>query len=155
VISAKAGHGQSSISCDTPATALLLRDAHKKAIRVSWDDPKKAGEARPLGAGSYTVVGYRISKKDRSGTEWMLTSSGTDLGKVIVKPGETLDYKFPTKLDLRKGVNVNAGAGRVSASFFYGGGGVTIYRSGKRIPMPYSLLDSKGRAVGSGSMEYG
>ena len=33
--------------------------------------------------------------------------------------------------------------------------GLSIYRSGKRIPIPYRLLDNKNAALASGIMKYG
>ena len=37
----------------------------------------------------------------------------------------------------------------------FGKGGVTIYRDGERIPMPFRVLDGSGNKVGGGNIEYG
>ena len=151
----KAAHGESGVKSSIGEGAVILRDEHQREIRLSWDKKGQAGETRALAPGIYTVVGYRAVKKSKDGTEWMITATSANFAKLIVKVGEIATVPVPKKILqsgrlLRHGSNSN-----VDMALTYGRGGVTIYKDGERIPMPFRVVDGSGKTVGTGNIEYG
>ena len=132
-----------------------MRDAHQREIRLSWDKKGQAGETRALAPGTYTVVGYRAVKKSDDGTEWMITATSIDFATLVVKSGEIATVPVPKKI-LQSGRLARHGSNtNVNMALTYGRGGVTIYQNGKRIPMPFRVVDASGKTVGSGTIDYG
>jgi hypothetical protein len=154
--------------------SVLLKDAGGDVVRVSWEPLKSAlkvasGKAvsrpkpsvasmrRSLPAGVYTLIGYRVIRRDRSGRSWFV--SATDplgIRKFAVVSGKQkrleIDERVTvecaarrTRMGLRLQVTVS---GEIEA-------GLSIYRAGRRIPMEYRVLDSGGRVIARGGMEYG
>lgn len=155
LIKEKAARGQSGVKSSIGQGAVILRDAHQREIRLSWDKQGQAGETRALAPGTYTVVGYRAVKKTANGTEWMITATSINFAKLVVKAGEITTVSVPRKI-LQSGRLVRRGSStNVNMALTYGRGGVTIYQNGKRIPMPFRVVDGYGRTIGSGTIDYG
>ena len=134
---------------------MILRDSDKNEIRLSWDKKGQSGEVRPLAPGNYTVVGYRFEKRADDGTEWMLTASSMSFAKLTVKPGTVVTVPVPKSISQGGQVSLNGHSANVMMALAFGRGGVTIYRDGERIPMPFRLIDPSGKSVGGGNIEYG
>lgn len=145
----------------------ILKDDHGDHFRLVWADsavrqPDRTKDnaatdaRRPLAPGSYSVVSYRIVRRDDQGTEWFISASGQPVGKLRVTSGAEvrLDIKAEISMECRvkstgQGVNVQAMiAGAHKA-------GLTIYRDGTRVPMSYAIRDSDGREIASGPMGFG
>ena len=154
--------------------SVLLKDAGGDVVRVSWEPltsvakvsggkvvarvkPTVASMRRSLPSGVYTLIGYRVIRRDRSGRSWLV--SATDpfgIRKFAVVSGKQkrldVDERVSvecaarrTRMGLRLQVTVS---GEIEA-------GLSIYRAGRRIPMEYRVLDSGGGVIVRGGMEYG
>lgn len=154
--------------------SVLLKDAVGDVVRVAWESvtsaskvpggkavarakPSEASMRRSLPAGVYTLIGYRVIRRDRSGRSWFV--SATDplgIRKFAVVSGKQkrleIDERVSvecaarrTRMGLRLQVTVS---GEIEA-------GLSIYRAGRRIPMEFRVLDSGGRVIARGGMEYG
>ena len=153
---------------------VLLKNAAGEAIRVSWETPRpkrggkpfertdrrartEASRRRALPAGVYTLIGYRVIRRDKAGRSWFVSSTaprGIRKFAVVACKQRKLEIDEQvvvecaarrTKLGLRLLVTVS---GEIES-------GLSVYRNGRRIPLGYRVLDSKGRVVARGAMEYG
>ena len=154
--------------------SVLLKDAGGDVVRVSWEPltsvakvsggkvvarvkPTVASMRRSLPAGVYTLIGYRVIRRDRSGRSWLVTATDPfGIRKFAVVSGKQkrldVDERVSvecaarrTRMGLRLQVTVS---GEIEA-------GLSIYRAGRRIPMEYRVLDSGGGVIVRGGMEYG
>lgn len=149
------------------AGEVILKDDHGDHFRLVWAEPagrasertndRAASDARrPLAPGNYSVVNYRIVRRDEQGIEWFISAGGKLIRKIRVTAGAEvrLDIKPEISLECRvkstnQGVNIQALiAGAEHA-------GMTIYRGGTRIPISYTIRDSAGREIATGPMGYG
>ena len=71
-------------------------------------------------------------------------------GEILVVTNEPCFAGFLPQLAAAGGFPANELTRRLPSR-----GGVTIYREGERIPMPFRLVDSSGNSVGGGNIEYG
>ncbi|MCH7540118.1 MAG: hypothetical protein IH999_06945 [Proteobacteria bacterium] len=154
-MTAKAEHGDSGVRSSIEVGAVLLRDEHGREIRLSWDKKKQAGETRALAPGRYKVVGYRMVKPGSDGDEWMITATSTNFGNLNVHEGQVTEVPVPKAISQGGHVRHKGSSANVMMVLAFGKGGVTIYRDGERIPMPFRVLDGSGNKVGGGNIEYG
>ncbi len=150
----KPGAGLGSVRTDFANGAILVASEDGKVFRLSWEDAKSS--KRFLKAGNYTVRGYRIIRKAQDGKVWHISTMGPEIKSFRVDAGKE------TRLDISSEIVVNSGLmakkGVVQVSMEITGenrSGLSIYASGKRIPIGYELFDSKGNLNASGSMTYG
>lgn len=112
---------------------------------------------RALGAGVYTIIGYRVIRRDKVGRKWFVSATAPrGIRKFAVVAGKqktlaidelvTIDCSARrTKMGLRILVTV---FGEIES-------GLSIYREGRRIPIEYRVLDAAGGVIARGGMEYG
>ncbi len=154
--------------------SVILKDAGGDVVRVSWEPlasilkvpggkavarakPTVASKRRSLPAGVYTLIGYRVIRRDKSGRSWFVSATDSmGIRKFAVVSGKQkrleIDERVSvecaarrTRMGLRLQVSVS---GEIEA-------GLSIYRAGRRIPMEYRVLDGGGRVIVRGGMEYG
>ena len=154
-MTAKATNGESGVRSSIKVGAVLLRDGHGKEIRLSWDKKGQAGATRALAPGRHKVVGYRIVEPGSDGEEWMITATSVNFGNLNVLEGQVVNVPVPKSISQGGHVSHRGENASVMMSLAYGHGGVTIYRDGQRIPMPFRVLDSSGKKVGGGNIDYG
>ena len=129
-------------------------------MRCSWRTTPAAwcgcrgrtGEPRPLPAGRYTLVGYRILADDAEGDPWHVSATGGSIREVVVESGVNRDLGIDASI--RIATRVHAGRIQVSVQGEHGAG-LSIYEEGRRIPIGYRLLDASGTELASGRIEYG
>ena len=167
-----AGHGLLVPSFDEGT--VLVKNVGGEAIRVSWESPRpktggkpnrppgrsprsEASRLRALPSGVYTLIGYRVIRRDKSGRSWFVSATAPrGIRKFAMVAGKRSTLKIDehvvvdcatrrTKLGLRLLVTV---AGEIES-------GLTIYRAGRRISIEYRVLDATGRVLARGPMEYG
>jgi hypothetical protein len=127
----------------------LLRDAAGTEWRLSWSDPPGRTFALPVGA--YRWVTYRLVAG-----AWHLSATG-ELATLDVRPDA------PTSLEARDGVRLRLrGAARPSGNVQAqvgvtgpAGGGLSIYRDGRRISLTCAIVDEGGGDLGQAPMRYG
>ena len=125
---------------------------------------------RALPPGLYTITGYRLSRQDKHGKEWFLSATSHGHRKLQVSPGKPARVEVDPRIHLS--MSATAQAGKLRGSMMLSGDraggrpgdvlginsrriGLSIYRSGKRIPIPYRILDNKNAELASGIMKYG
>jgi len=116
----------------------------------------RADARRPLSAGRYTVVNYRVVRRDRSGHEWFTSTTGLDIAKVDVVEGKT------TAIVLNAGIEIGCEAIDTGDSIVvsvavqgHNSAGLAIYCDGKRIPLTFSVVGADGNRITGGPMQYG
>ncbi len=158
-----------------------MRDAKRHVVRVAWEAPtrkdtkpkhlkkgvpsvekQKKGRAasdntRALDPGVYTVIGYRVMRRDKTGARWFVSATETRglkrisvlAGKrqrIVIDPSIAVDCAaLRTKTGLRILMTITG----------ENESGLTIFRQGRRIAIEYRVLDAQGRAIASGVMKYG
>ena len=124
---------------------------------------------RALPPGLYTITGYRLSRQDKHGKEWFLSATSHGHRKLQVSAGKPARVEVDPRIHLS--MSATAQAGKLRGSMMISGDsaggrhgdilkavrriGLSIYRSGKRIPIPYRILDNKNAELASGIMKYG
>lgn len=132
----------------TRSGEALLRDAAGTAWRLSWSGPP--GRTFALPAGSYRWVTYRLVEG-----AWHLSVTG-ELATVDVRAGAAaaLEARDGVRLRLRgaqRPGGVQAHVGIRGAA----GGGLSLYRDGRRISLTCALVDERGDEVGQATLRYG
>lgn len=127
----------------------MLRDGAGRAWRLAWSSAPGGRFALP--AGSYAWLTYRLVE----GT-WHLSATAAPLATVEVRAGEsaTIDAKDGIQLRLRGALR----PGRVQVEVHIGGavgGGLSIYRDGRRVPLTCAIVDEAGGTVGGAPLSYG
>ncbi len=151
------------MSSDLEEGELFLRGGHHQLYRLAWKSDDR-DRRRPLPAGRYTVTGYRIVRQDKKGIPWFVSTTSHGYRHVFVREGEVTPIKIDPTVYLK--VRGSMHGGELNAQVMLNGerqGGVhrghqiglSIYRGGKRIPIAYRALDRDGRAVASGTLQYG
>ena len=172
------GHGLVVPSFDLGIVSL--RDAKGRVVRVAWEKPapkdgkptrrskrkaneqKRAGrhpidKSRALDPGVYTLIGYRVIRYDKSGRRWFVSATASrGVQRLAVVAGRR------QKISIDPAIAVDCVARRTKSGLRIlmtitgeAESGLTIFRLGRRIPIGYRVLDSRGRTVASGLMEYG
>lgn len=142
------------------AGALVLKNERGQFVRLSWEEEAKSPSAaanrrRLLPAGTYSLVNFRIIRRDAAGREWYLSGIPHAAPSVVVRAGTEQrvhvddSIHFKLKLVTSNGLMLQAPIMGAEHS------GVTIYADGKRIPMNYRITDSQGTELAAGSMNYG
>ncbi len=140
--------------------SLFLKNASGEVTRLAWK-AGKAGELRALPPGNYTLVGYRIVRKDDEGVNWFISAiSPKGIRKLAVKPGKPLMVAI--KPEIRVACKGRAGGPKAKGVLAVQGGfqgehhsGLTIYREGKRIPLRFTISNHTGEEIETGKMGYG
>jgi len=156
---------------------VVLRNAKRHVVRVAWEAPtpkdrkvKKgvpsvqkrrksaAGHnSRALDPGVYTVIGYRVMRRDKTGTLWFVSATETrGLKRISVTAGKR------QRIAIDPAIAVDCAALRSKTGLRIlmtitgeNESGLTIFRQGRRIAIEYRVLDAQGRAIASGVMKYG
>jgi len=156
---------------------VVLRDAKRHVIRVAWEalTPKdmqaKKGvpsvkqrrksaagnNSRALDPGVYTVIGYRVMRRDKTGTLWFVSATETrGLKRISVTAGKR------QRIAIDPAIAVDCAALRSKTGLRIlmtitgeNESGLTIFRQGRRIAIEYRVLDAQGRAIARGVMKYG
>ena len=159
---------------------VVLRDAKRHVIRVAWEPPtpkgtkskdgKKAASSgqkrdkptagdnsRALDPGVYTVIGYRVIRRDKAGARWFVAATESrGLKRISVTRGQR------QKIEIDPAIAVDCAALRTKSGLRIlmtitgeNESGLTIFRQGRRIAIEYRVLDAQEREVVSGVMKYG
>jgi len=135
--------------------SLLLKNSHEQFFRLSWDQAG-AVRRRPVPVGSYTLVNFRLVKRDAAGREWYLSGIPHHGSTVVVRANEeqrvTVDDSIAISLKL---VPTDEGFRMQAPVIGDQHSGLTIYANGARIPMNYKVVDGAGRQLAAGAMTYG
>ena len=147
---------------------LFLRGPKKKIYRLEWRARDK-DRRRALPPGHYTITGYRIARTDEHGKKWFLSATSHGHRKLQVTASKSLRVEIDPRIHLS--TSAAAQAGKLRGSMMFSGDsaggrhgnllkaarriGLSIYRSGKRIPISYRVLDNKNTELASGTMKYG
>ena len=110
-----------------------------------------------------------MARTDEHGKKWFLSATSHGHRKLQVATGKSLRVEIDPRIHLS--TKATAQAGKLRGSMMFSGDsaggrhgnllkpvrriGLSIYRSGKRIPIPYRVLDSTGSKLASGAMKYG
>lgn len=147
-----------------PSGSLFVQNAKKEVIRLAWEPqigeeqaPAKPGHRlRALTPGRYTVVGYRLFRKDDAGTLWHLSAINVKgLSHFQVNHGRT------TRVAIGPAVITTVKANPGKAFLVQGSlqgpshAGLSIYKKGKRIPMGFTITSADGKELEKGAMKYG
>ena len=131
---------------------LLLTNKSGQAYRLVWDEGAESDDrTRPLPAGVWDLLTYRIVRT-QDGKTWHLSASGQSIKKIKVKAGENRVVEIEPAI--RLGSRLHRGQAQMSIKGD-SGAGLSIYRSGKRIPIGYRILNKSGDVLASGDMRYG
>ena len=159
---------------------VVLRDAKRHVVRVAWETltpkvtkpkkPKKrvpsvqkrrkratGNNSRALDPGVYTIIGYRVIRRDKTGTLWFVSATETrGLKRISVTAGKR------QRIAIDPAIAVDCAALRSKTGLRIlmtitgeNESGLTIFRQGRRIAIEYRVLDAQGRAIASGVMKYG
>ncbi len=139
--------------------SLFLKDEDGRYFRLAWEDDGLVGprnQRRALPPGRYTLTGYRVIRGDANGDDWFISVTSKDLRPIevmwnretLIDPSDTIDVKSRVGWT-KDGVGIFMTVQGERSS------GLTIYRSGKRIPITYSLYDPSGGKIANGDMKYG
>src|SRR5687767_7806460 len=90
------GEGESRLGSVSPSFdegSLIVSSAKGELLRLAWE-PREGltmpqDRRRALEAGEYRIVGYRIVRRDASGTRWHVSASGK-IKKLVVESGRDL-----------------------------------------------------------------
>ena len=108
-----------------------------------------------LPAGTYRLVGYRIYRKDSSGTPWILSVSGPPISTISIKEGASTRFDVNPAVRITGRLAPNGQVQMMVSAPDETRNGATLYKNGKRIPMRYEVLGQDGKAVREGSITYG
>ena len=119
-------------------------------LRLVWRDGEPAGALRAAPPGRYRLSGYRVI----SGRFMLSGSGGRDWHDL--KAGVTARLPVADRPRLRVSINANNGKLRVGASFQGAQKmGVTLYRDGRRVELPFTVTRYGGAAPTKGVLRYG
>lgn len=136
--------------------SLVLRDERGKFHRLAWEPREGSREPderrRALAPGKYVLTGYRIVRNDARGTTWHVSATALTIRTLVVERGRELRVAIDETIHVAQrfdGASVGmAIRGEAEA-------GLSIYASGKRIPMSFRVRDAAGRELKSGKINYG
>ena len=159
---------------------VVLRDAKRRVVRVAWEAPTRkdnkpkhlkkgvpsdekqkrraaSANTRALDPRLYTVIGYRVMRRDKSGARWFVSATETrGLKRISVLAGKR------QRIEIDPAIAVDCAALRSKTGLRIlmtitgeNESGLTIFRQGRRIAIQYRVLDAQGRAIASGVMKYG
>ena len=127
---------------------MFLKGPQKKVYRLEWKSSDK-DRRRALPPGPYTITGYRLSRQDKHGKEWFLSATSHGHRKLQVSVGKPARIEVDSRIHLS--TSATARAGKLRGSMIISGDsaggrhgdilkptrriGLSIYRSGKRVPI--------------------
>lgn len=135
--------------------SLLLKNAHGQFFRLSWEK-KTENRRRALPPGNYSLMGYRIVRRDAKGDEWFISVTARGTRRVTVHAGYEQQVKVSETVTVQ--CRANSGGPGVELGMMIMDehqSGLSIYHKGKRIPIRYTVTDAQGKEVASGTMNYG
>lgn len=142
--------------------SVLLKNEHGEFFRLEWprtaanQDHTEFATERPIAPGRYTIVNYRMVKQADDGSEWFTSSIANDIRTFELIAGQTVHLDLKPEIAMEVAAVFADGGIQIGAAIMGdGGGGLTIYRAGKRIPLDFVVVDAEGRELASGAMEYG
>lgn len=130
---------------------MLLRGDAGAVWRLAWSSPDAGARTFALPAGDYEWVTYRLVD-----ATWHLSVTGTPLGRVEVRAGATA--RIHAKDGVAVALEVRPMGGDVHAMVELagpGGGGLSLYHDGRRVPLACGIFDDAGRALGVAPVSYG
>jgi len=143
--------GEAVIASDISVGSMVLAGPDGD-VTLIWNEARsKLG----LPPGAYRVRTTRI-EREAKGVHWFVSSTG--------QPGPPLQFEAgrTARLDVQPTVRFRASVKRKGRKLQLGfaitaadGRGLSVYRDGKRIPVTYRLLSSKGKVLAKGRMNYG
>ena len=136
----------------TAGSIILQRGDRVFALVWSLNDKDRR---RALPAGEYLLRTTRL-EREKDGAWWFLSSTGPAKQPVHVtkRPitklsiDDTVQFRGMVK---RRGDKLQLGFSITGADKR----GLSVYRDGKRVPVSYKVLDSKGKLLTKGRMNYG
>lgn len=144
--------GEGTLTSNISRGDLFLTDAQGKSFRLSWDTKGKAKqEPRTLPAGKYRLRTYRIEHEEK-GVSWHVSGTAHKIQEIEVLAGKDVKVEIDPRIHIGTRVSGRMAMMKISGAK---GAGLTIYRSGTRIPMEYILLDADKNELAAGTMEYG
>ena len=152
------GEGEAQLGSVSPSFdegSLIVSSAEGEFLRLAWE-PREGltmpqDRRRALEAGEYRIVGYRIVRRDASGTRWHVSASGK-IKKLVVESGRDLRVEVDERVRVAQRFDGSSAGMEIRGD---GGAGLTIYRDGKRIGVPYRVVDESGIVLARGDMRYG
>ncbi|GEM_PF-4913386 len=147
--------GEGTLTANIPIGDLFLTDAEGKSYRLSWSGKGRARrDPRVLPAGTYRLRTYRIERVEKR-VHWHISATAATLQKIEIVEGKVTRLDVDPRIHLASQVTGKRGAIKITGAGGASGAGLTIYRSGARIPMEYRLLGGDKTVLETGSMEYG
>ena len=147
---------------------LFLRGPENRMYRLEWKSNAEQ-QRLALPPGHYTITGYRIARTDKQGKKWFLSATSHGHKKIKITAGKTEKVEIDPRIHLS--TTATAQSGKIRGSMMISGDsaggrlgklliaprriGVSVYRSGKRIPISYRILDNTGAELAGGTMKYG
>ncbi len=147
--SGKAASRKGYVSSNLREGEIFLKNDQGKAFRLVWS--KSVRGRRALSPGRYSLVGFRLTQG-----EWMLSSTSDGRNTVVVRGGKTTPLEIDSTIKLKLRARRHRGKtllmmGITTRSHK----GLSIYHKGRRIPIPYRVIDSRGQRTADGLMRYG
>ena len=144
-----------SASASFEEGSLIVSNAKGELIRLAWE-PREGltmpqDRRRALEPGEYRLVGYRVVTRDASGLRWHVSATGK-MKKLVVESGRDLRVDVDERIRVAQRFDGKSAGMEIRGD---GGAGLTIYRDGKRIPVPYRVVDDSGAVLARGDMRYG
>ena len=134
--------------------SLILKNQHGEYFRLSWEGDRARKERLALPAGTYTLTGYRLIRRDTDGKEWFLSATSHGIRHIEVRPGAEQRVALDDTIRIQRGLAPNGAQVQMMIQG-EGHSGLSIYRNGKRIPIGYRITGEDGVVLAQGSMTYG
>jgi hypothetical protein len=184
------------VAVSTPLGRMTLEPVTENLSKLVWPDQLEAlevydaasksavilrreGKQAPIPAGTYRLLNYRLTKKDKQGDLWQLRAIGTTSGpEVLAKPDHVaqlpLGEPFQPKVTIPdySRQNIAHGADAQLSLDVYGAGGeqitdlrhidgnktkIKLSRDDNQRPAEpvYKIINADGEMVATGKFEYG
>ena len=144
--------GEGTLSANIARGDLFLTNAQGKAYRLSWDNKSSSKkDPRTLPSGKYHLRTYRIEHEEK-GISWHISGTAHKIQEIEVLAGKDAMVAIDSRIHMGSRVSGKRGMMKISGTK---GAGLTIYRSGARIPIEYRVLDADKNVLATGMMEYG
>lgn len=147
--------GLGSVTASFEEGSLIVSSPKGELVRLAWE-PRDAftmpsDRRRPLEPGEYRLVGYRVVRRDAAGARWHVSATGK-MRKLVVEDGRDLRVEVDERVHVAQRFDGKSAGMEIRGE---GGAGLTIYREGKRIGVPYRVLGEGGAELARGDMRYG
>ena len=144
--------GQASISSGVAGELFLTSDAGTD-YRLAWTEGQET-EKRVLAPGRYKLTGYRATRG-----EWTVSMSGGQR-TITVAPDKNVPIKFGLGLEAILTANPTVGTGSLNSAAISlvlhdaQGQSVSLYQGGRRVRIPFQVVDANGTASNHGVLAY-